>query len=61
MLYESTRELRTMEEIMEARTEYEKMIIKEVGEMPGKVLPQVVKIILSLKVMKILEINAGDI
>ncbi|MCC7211759.1 MAG: hypothetical protein IT451_07880 [Candidatus Brocadia sp.] len=46
---------------MEARTEYEKMIIKEVGEMHGKVLPQVVTIIHPLKVMKILEINAGDI
>lgn len=30
---------------METRTEYEKMIIKEVGEMPGKLLPQVVTII----------------
>ena len=34
---------------METSTEYEKMIIKEVREMPGEVLPQVVKIIHSLK------------
>ncbi|GAN34944.1 MAG: hypothetical protein UZ01_02402 [Candidatus Brocadia sinica] len=34
---------------MKTRTEYEKMIIKEVREMPGEVLPQVVKIIHSLK------------
>jgi len=34
---------------MDTRTEYEKMIIKEVREMPGVVLPQVVKIIHSLK------------
>ncbi|MBI3752550.1 MAG: hypothetical protein HY266_00685 [Deltaproteobacteria bacterium] len=34
---------------METRTEYEKMIIKEVREMPGEALPQVVKIIHSLK------------
>ncbi|NUO10254.1 MAG: hypothetical protein HUU08_16600 [Candidatus Brocadia sp.] len=37
------------EMIMETRYEYEKMIIKEVREMPGEVLPQVVKIIHSLK------------
>lgn len=30
---------------METRTEYEKMIIMEVREMHGKVLPQVVTII----------------
>jgi len=35
--------------IMETRTEYEKMILKEVWEMPGEVLPQVVKIIQLLK------------
>ncbi len=34
---------------METRTEYEKMILKDVREMPGEVLPQVVKIIHSLK------------
>ena len=34
---------------MKTRTEYEKMILKEVREMPGEVLPQVVKIIHSLK------------
>lgn len=34
---------------METRTEYEKMILKEVREMPGEVLPQVAKIIHSLK------------
>ena len=34
---------------MEARTEYEKMILMEVREMPGEVLPQVVKVIHSLK------------
>ena len=34
---------------METRTEYEKMLIKEFREMPGEVLPQVVKIIRSLK------------
>jgi len=34
---------------MENRAEYEKMILKEVREMPGEVLPQVVKIIHSLK------------
>lgn len=28
---------------METRTEYEKMIVKEVREMPGEALPQVVK------------------
>ncbi|MBI5185158.1 MAG: hypothetical protein HZA01_05465 [Nitrospinae bacterium] len=37
------------EEIMETRIEYEKMILKDVREMPGEVLPQVVKIIHSLK------------
>ena len=46
-----TRELtkEIMEVIMENRAEYEKMILKEVREMPGEVLPQVVKIIHSLK------------
>ena len=34
---------------METRTEYEKMLLKEVREMPCEVLPQVVKIIHSLK------------
>jgi len=34
---------------METRTVYEKMILKDVREMPGEVLPQVVKIIHSLK------------
>lgn len=34
---------------METRTEYEKMIMKEVREMPEEALPQVVKIIHSLK------------
>ena len=34
---------------MEARTEYEKMILMEVREMPDEVLPQVVKVIHSLK------------
>lgn len=34
---------------MSTRAEYEKIIIKEVREMPGEVLPQVVKIIHSLK------------
>ena len=38
-----------MKEIMETSTEYEKMILKEVREMSGDVLPQVVKIIHSLK------------
>ncbi len=46
---------------METRTEYEKMIMKEVREMLDEALPQVVTIIHPLKVMKILEINAGDI
>lgn len=35
---------------METRTEYEKMILKEVWEMSSAVLPQVVNIIHSLKV-----------
>jgi len=34
---------------METRTEYEKMILKEVREMPSEALPQVVNIIHSLK------------
>ncbi len=34
---------------MSTRAEYEKIILKEVREMPGEVLPQVVKIIHSLK------------
>ncbi len=34
---------------MGTRAEYEKMILKEVREMPGEALPQVVKIIHSLK------------
>lgn len=34
---------------MGTRAEYEKMIIRNVREMPGEVLPQVVKIIHSLK------------
>ncbi len=34
---------------METRTEYEKMIMMEFREMPGETLPQVVKIIRSLK------------
>ena len=34
---------------METRTEYEKTILKEVREMPGEVLPQVVKVVQSLK------------
>ncbi len=40
---------RITEEIMETRAEYEKMILREVREMPDEVLPQVVKIIHSLK------------
>lgn len=35
---------------MGTRAEYKKMTIKEVREIPGKVLPQVVKIIHSLNV-----------
>jgi hypothetical protein len=35
--------------IMETRTEYEKMILKEDREIPDEVLPQVVKVIQSLK------------
>ncbi|GJQ49945.1 MAG: hypothetical protein H3C64_09690 [Candidatus Kuenenia stuttgartiensis] len=38
-----------MEEIMGTRAEYEKIILREVREMPGEVLPKVVKIIHSLK------------
>lgn len=34
---------------METRTEYENMILRDIREMPGEVLPEVVKIIHSLK------------
>jgi len=43
------RQKRITEGILETRTEYEKMILKEVREMPDEVLPQVVKINHSLK------------
>lgn len=44
---------------METRTEYEKMILKEVREMPGEILPQVVKIVHSLK-ESVLSVQVGS-
>lgn len=34
---------------MQAKTDYEKIILKEIRELPGDVMPQIIKIVRSIK------------